>query len=1078
MAETIADVSALLSWWHPDRNSQAPEAVPARSYNAAWWRCPAGHAFELSPRALQRQRECPTCALGEGSLAADAPALAAVWHPSKNEGLMPTEISGDHAGACWWACSEGHGFQRSPRDMGRDASCPHCRLASSSLAALHPRLAGQWHPTRNRVPPEQVRPDHAMAAWWRCDRGHEFQQTVRARTQGHGGCPVCYRGWSVESIRDFVRSLLEHIDALNPSETFALAMQAGALEDPYARAFVMALSTGRFPSSELERFARGQPSLVDEFANDQDFSLEILETCGGQKRGQERGEDDPFALPMGPDGEGVEVSLGLEASQALSQASEVLDEQERLPVIQTRDALVALDALVASVDAETVRFLIDSAQAKLWRHAFVDAHEARRQAAAFRGDAYAGSVRDRFLAELDAAESMALPGGYAFRPRPGAPIADPHLMQRHVAVRVEKARRFGNWSGMGAGKTLSALLATRLVDAHLTVICCPNSVVGNWAEEIGNAFPTSEVQCKTWKPRWADPLEARPRYLVMNYEQFQQPASEENLVGFLARHTVDFVVIDEIHFAKQRSSGEASQRKRLVQGLVLEAGKANDGLCVLGMSGTPVINDLHEGKSLVELITGHRHDDLRTTPTVQNCMRLYQKFVTLGTRWCPDYATGLDESQRPEISCHPFLDEIREAARGTVLDLERVLTRVRLPTILEHIEPGQKTLIYTHYVDGIVRPLRDAITDAGFRVGLYTGGTGDEGLEEFLAGGDVDVLIASSRVSTGVDGLQHVCNKLIINCLPWTRAEYEQLRGRLWRQGSAFDQVSVVIPVTYAHVGGQRWSYCESKLLRLAYKKSIADAAVDGVVPEGNLRTPAQAQQDIMDWLDRLRTGHAAEIVRPVIQIPLSGEPSEVERRQARYGDFSRVNRRWYRDRSADTHQRLSQNPEEWAHYHTLYRELRQNWDVVPVREEIRWLEEREGLVVGDFGCGEALVAAEVGDRHIVHSFDHVAIDHRVVACDMARVPLGDGVLDVAIFSLSLMGANFTDYLREARRCLRLDGWLHIWEPTSRFDDAERFCQGLGGLGFEVLPPRIEGRFTLIQAAKNSRTPAPVELSF
>ena len=43
------------------------------------------------------------------------------------------------------------------------------------------------------------------------------------------------------------------------------------------------------------------------------------------------------------------------------------------------------------------------------------------------------------------------------------------------------------------------------------------------------------------------------------------------------------------------------------------------------MSGTPVINTLQEGKSLVEMITGHRHDDLDVEATVQNCMRLYQR---------------------------------------------------------------------------------------------------------------------------------------------------------------------------------------------------------------------------------------------------------------------------------------------------------------------------------------------------------------------------------------------------------------------------------------------------------------------
>ena len=183
-----------------------------------------------------------------------------------------------------------------------------------------------------------------------------------------------------------------------------------------------------------------------------------------------------------------------------------------------------------------------------------------------------------------------------------------------------------------------------------------------------------------------------------------------------------------------------------------------------------------------------------------------------------------------------------------------------------------------------------------------------------------------------------------------------------------------MIPVTFATIKGDRWSYCESKLHRLEYKKSIADAAVDGVVPEGNLRTPAQAQQDIMDWLTRLETGNLAEVRRPVIKIPLSGEPSEVQRRIRQYGDFSKMNNRWYATASDATHARLATNTEEWAHYHTMYKQLRESWPVVPYKEEIRWLSAREGLVVGDFGCGEALLAAEVSELHKVHSFDHVAI--------------------------------------------------------------------------------------------------------
>ena len=65
---------------------------------------------------------------------------------------------------------------------------------------------------------------------------------------------------------------------------------------------------------------------------------------------------------------------------------------------------------------------------------------------------------------------------------------------------------------------------------------------------------------------------------------------------------------------------------------------------------------------------------------------------------------------------------------------------------------------------------------------------------------------------------------------------------------------------------------------------------------------------------------------------------------------------------------------EECEQYHTLYRESRKSWTVVPFEEMITWLKNREGYEVGDFGCGEALLAKEIGDLHNVHSLStHVA---------------------------------------------------------------------------------------------------------
>ena len=198
---------------------------------------------------------------------------------------------------------------------------------------------------------------------------------------------------------------------------------------------------------------------------------------------------------------------------------------------------------------------------------------------------------------------------------------------------------------------------------------------------------------------------------------------------------------------------------------------------------------------------------------------------------------------------------------------------------------------------------------------------------------------------------------------------------------------------------------------------------------------------------------------------------ADVRRRRAAYGDFSTMNGRWNLSTSETLSKRLEGNPEEWEQYHTLYREARRSWTVVPYEEMIRWAQEREGLVIGDFGCGEALFSAAVSDRHTVHNLDHVAINETVLAGDMAHTPIEDESLDSAIFSLSLMGANFSDYLREAYRTLKLDGLLHIWEATSRFDDPVRFARDLAKLGFKAFPPEARGPFTYIEAKKTARKP-------
>jgi hypothetical protein len=917
-----------------------------------------------------------------------------------------------------------------------------------SLAKADPEIAGQWHPTKNgSVTPAHVRPNSFKKRWWRCEKGHEFEAMPVYRTRMYRECIGCQPRWTLSKIRVFVASLREHLNSFTAAELYVIFQQSGLLRTGgQARGFVRSLATGRFPGDELDKFVAGNESLVDHFLNDSKLELKNMEV-----HAQVRDEEIPS------------VSSALDHDEAGSDSK-----PERLPTVNSKAALRALDcAVLASTDAEAVDFLVASAKAKVWSHAYRDSETAVREVLAFGESDYAQRVREEFLTEFSEASGLQLPPGYSFRI--GTELILPNLMQRHVAIEVFKRKRFGNWSGTGAGKTLSAILASRVCGASLTIVWCPNSTVGDfqsgWSGEIGRIFSDSDIAVKTWNPQWQH--SSQHRYLVMNYEQLQQKESERQLKQFLEESYVDLIVIDEVHFAKQRYADQLSQRKRLLQAMVSEAGKKNAELRVLGMSATPVINNLQEGRSLIEMITGIEHNDLPIKPTVPNCMRLHQQLARLGTRWRPDYEPSL-VVETPEVDCGESLDEIRELGRhASPLEIEKVLTQARIPSILEVLRRPGRSLIYTHYVDEIAAALYKSVSEAGYRVGLFTGDS-KQGLEGFRSG-ELDVLIGSSSIGTGVDGLQLVCDRLIINCLPWTNAEFEQLIGRIWRQGQLSKKVEVIVPLTYAMVNGVKWSYCQSKYQRIQYKKSISDAAVDGAVPDGNLRSAAQAQSDVLAWLQRLETGEELTVQRRSIVVPLNDGGAAAENRLARYGEFSTMNARWNSANSGKTHERLRANPEEWEQYHTLYRKARESWNIVPYEEFIRWCISREGYIIADFGCGEALVARAVSERHTVYSFDHIAIDESVVAGDMSSTSLDSESVDVALFSLSLMGSNFTDYLREAYRVLKIDGQIHIWESASRFDDVRRFSQSLEKLGFQVFEPKNKDTFVLIEGRKTER---------
>jgi ERCC4-related helicase len=181
-------------------------------------------------------------------------------------------------------------------------------------------------------------------------------------------------------------------------------------------------------------------------------------------------------------------------------------------------------------------------------------------------------------------------------------------------------------------------------------------------------------------------------------------------------------------------------------------------------------------------------------------------------------------------------DEIREKNYS---DWEVMCTKDRIPKMVEIVKKHGKAIIYTEFVSGIVEPIRKAMEDAGFRVGTFTGQTdGKEGLVKKteqkgvytnpFQNGDIDVLIASSPIAEGIDGLQKICNTIIFNGVTWTYARYEQIVGRIVRTGQTNEDVYLY------HILSRIEDYDFDKRIkvdRMFQKEMLQMCVLDGQIP-------------------------------------------------------------------------------------------------------------------------------------------------------------------------------------------------------------------------------------------------------
>jgi hypothetical protein len=191
----------LIPEWDCEKNGRDPEGLAKSSKKKVWWKCIYNHSWKASIAVRTKGIGCPICAgkqilTGYNDLETLNPELAKEWHPTKNGGVRPNEISLNSHKKYWWLCNKGHEWEISPHNRNYGSGCPYCygRFAikgETDLATIMPGIAKEWHPIKNKgLKTSDVTISSHKKVWWLCRNEHEWQAAVYTRVISNG-CPYC-----------------------------------------------------------------------------------------------------------------------------------------------------------------------------------------------------------------------------------------------------------------------------------------------------------------------------------------------------------------------------------------------------------------------------------------------------------------------------------------------------------------------------------------------------------------------------------------------------------------------------------------------------------------------------------------------------------------------------------------------------------------------------------------------------------------------------------------------------------------------------------------------------------------------
>ena len=422
--------------------------------------------------------------------------------------------------------------------------------------------------------------------------------------------------------------------------------------------------------------------------------------------------------------------------------------------------------------------------------------------------------------------------------------------QKEAVNLVQSLKRLLIGDPMGAGKTAMGVGVASGPGRLPALVVCPVHLMHQWETRIREYSPyTSVVRLEGTRPYHVDPT---VDYVITAYTRIH------GWLNWLVNYGFKTVIFDEIHNVRRTDT-----QKNTAARILSEASE-----CVVGLSGSPIFNyadDMYHvvdvvnpgylgswkdfadewcagsfGREAKTIVDPHK---LGTYLRTEGLMirRTYEELGIQAGKPVIDIVTidaSIEELQKIEAQAIKLaqktltagFEESGTAAREFNAKLRHATGCAKVVAAAEFVEDlldqdVQKVVVVAHHHDvynGLTRRLQKH--GVVRYTGLETPAQKQQNIRSFLHLRDVKILLLSVLSGEGLDGLQAVCNNMVIVEPDWSPSRHAQIIGRLDRPGQNFP---VYVNFLMIDDGSD-----PPIMEMLGMKRAMRDGVVDLVRPE------------------------------------------------------------------------------------------------------------------------------------------------------------------------------------------------------------------------------------------------------